>query len=157
MPGSRRLQPRFIVVFREKGGKNASLLSQIRGVGEARSMTGARSGRVVLEAKHEERARTRVYERLGVATTDLTPEELDKMRASESVRLVVPNEIRSLPPLRRILAGESSEDLHDSAPGASQPMAAYLRGMSDAIRNIGLFSGELSLPHPEGRYGAPAQ
>lgn len=156
MPGVRRTPPRYIVVFREPSERNVSLLSRIRGVGQTKDLTNLRAGRVVLEAQNQERARTRVYERLAVATSDLSPDELDQVRRSDSVRLVVPNEVRTLPPLRRVITAQFCGEL-DEASGAkpTRSLEAYLRGMSDAIRNIGAYSGDLILPSTPGSVITP--
>lgn len=142
-----RTRPRFIIAFREPSEHNASLMSKIRSVGAVPGLTAMRAGRVVLEAQSEDRARTCVYERLGVATSDLTPEEAAALRRNDSVRLVVPNEIRTLPTLRRVVMAEEGTGPEDG-PMAVRPLEAYLRGMTDAIRDIGSFSGSLVLPHP---------
>jgi len=83
--------PRYIVVFHAPGERSVSLMSRILGVGEARGVC-ARSGTTVLRARSPDVPPPRVYERLGVAVTDLDDDQVRRLRAEEHVAAVVANE-----------------------------------------------------------------
>jgi subtilisin family serine protease len=83
--------PRHIVVFSERSGRNLSLMAHVLGVGEAAGDR-VRSATAVLRARDPGSPPTRVYERLGVAVTDLDDGQLLRLRRRDEVAAVVSNE-----------------------------------------------------------------
>lgn len=139
-------RPQFIVVFRERSERNVSLLSRIRRVGQAQGVT-ARAGQAVLAAKGTSPALSKVYERLGVAVTDLTENEVKSLEAQEQVAAVVRNEIRTIPPLRPSSQTEGLESALDTDVGQSLEAAtaarlAFLDGMLAAIAAVRAYEGQ---------------
>lgn len=90
-------RPRFIVVFKEKSQKNASAMSRILKVGEAKGQS-VRSSCTVLNNNHEWATNPRVYERLGVAAVDLDDNERAQLASDTTVAAVIENEVRRVPP-----------------------------------------------------------
>jgi subtilisin len=112
-------RPRYLVIFREVSERNVSTLSTVLKRG---SVSGA--GRLRLAAG-ESGVETTVFESLGVAAADLTDSEHELLRKRDDVELILENELRSLPPVRR----SSSSSLADSKNSITR---AYLQGMRDA-------------------------
>ncbi len=83
--------PRHIVVFSERSGRNLSLMAHVLGVGGAAGDR-VRSATTVLRARDPGSPPTRVYERLGVAVTDLDDGQLLRLRRRAEVAAVVSNE-----------------------------------------------------------------
>lgn len=106
--------PKYLVIFRERSPRNTSTMSRVLGVREA---TGAstRASYVTLMSKSDHGPSTRVFERLGVASTDLNPEELQRLQADDSVEKVVENEERQLPPIMEAHAGPSAGQANSAA------------------------------------------
>ncbi len=126
-------RPGYVVVFREASERNASTLSRVLGVGEDRTMS-FRATSTVFRGASEGAARARVYHRLAVAVTDLTPDQRESLEKTEGVAAVARNEVRRIPPPPQTRG-------HGSGPGAgaraADPDAAraadYLQGMRDGI------------------------
>ena len=135
-------RPEYIIVFRERAEKNASVLSTRLRVGQAAGVA-ARAGRVVLRQNHEWAAMPRLYQRVGIAVADLDANERLALLKEESVAAVIRNEVRRIPPIieyhegqeeARITGADSpaSFGLHHSAEhDGGDSRLAYARGARD--------------------------
>jgi subtilisin family serine protease len=86
-----RHPPGYIVVFHALSPRNAGLMSEVLGVGEAKGPR-AREGTTVLRARAAGAPPPRVYERLGVAVSDFDSDQLRRVRRDDRVAAVVPNQ-----------------------------------------------------------------
>jgi subtilisin family serine protease len=96
-PGYKR--PGYIVVFEQACSKNESILADLLNVKEA-SVPGLRESCLQFECKAPGLAGPRLYRRLALATADLNPEELHRLRKSLGILSVFPNLDRTLPQTR---------------------------------------------------------
>ncbi len=136
-------RPKYVVMFRERSERNATLLSRVRKVKQAKGVQ-SRQGQVHLESKSGDRPMSTVFERLAVAVTDLDPDELEQIKNNEQVQQVVPNEIRSVPPIRpsAFVEGGFTAAFDDAPdPQSLSPRAAFLDGMAAAINAVRAFDG----------------
>lgn len=141
MPRSEPLreeQPQYLVTFREPGVAGAQALAEVirapaRAAGELAAGGGEERGRIVL-AQHLG-VHTRVYTRLAVAATNLTPSERRALQAHPAVSGVYLNERRRLPPFARHgPEGKNADRSRESVfPAGHDPRRAYLRGMRDLL------------------------
>lgn len=145
MMTSQANRPQYLVIFRERSERNVSLLSEIRKVGEAKGVR-TRASQVMLEAKAPGTAPTTVFQRFGIAATDLTEDELASLQQQERVAAVTYNEVRTIPPFRpsteidgaALASGETGV-----APAAeASPRMAFLDGMLAAITAMRAFEGQ---------------
>jgi subtilisin len=143
MAATESKRPNYIVIFQKPSERNASTLSKVLKVKEARGVAST-AGTVLFAARSDAEPRPRLYERLGVAATDLTGAEVSELRSQDVVAAIVPNVLRHIPPLLEDgqtgpvgVATHSSSGLgfHALTAGVlagDAPMAAYLMGMRDA-------------------------
>ena len=139
-------RPNYIVIFQKPSERNAATLSKILRVKEARGFASA-AGTTLFAARSDAEPRPRLYERLGVAASDLTGAEVSELRSQEVVAAVVPNVLRHIPPLLEdgptepvgaaaqsslLSSGLGFQALTAGVPSGAAPMAAYLMGMRDA-------------------------
>lgn len=137
-------RPQYLVIFRERSERNVSLLSELRKVGAAQGVR-TRASQVMLEAKAPGTAPTTVFQRFGIAATDLTEDELASLQQQERVAAVTYNEVRTIPPFRpsaeidgaALASGEAGV-----APAAVSPRLAFLDGMLAAITAMRAFEGQ---------------
>lgn len=152
-------RPAWIVVFNEPSERNASVLSKCLKLGQAKGLS-ARAGVSMLAAKSPDRADVKVYNRLGVAATDLTEEERNQLIADKSVMAVVPNHVRRVPPFS-FLSDEMITTVSQStiqvplSARSGDPMLAYLQGSRDALEAIIQFYGGKTNPAPRQTFAAP--
>ena len=119
-------RPKYLIVFSDTSEKNTSTLSTVLKRGKAEKVP-ERAGLSMIAAG-ETGVHTKVFEKLGVATADLTKTQHDALCKRDDVIAVVENEIRYLPPVRRTL---EEAVVKPSADEKSQ-MFAYLEGVRDA-------------------------
>jgi subtilisin family serine protease len=113
-------RPGYIVVFRQPAEANLRALSEVLKLKPIKESP--RAGVLLMEPQRTNRARVRLYRRLGVAVADLNKREAVELESSAAVVAVVPNQRRTLPPPVPV-AGEL----------AVERLRAYLAGMRDAI------------------------
>jgi subtilisin len=123
-------RPRHIVIFREPGEQDISVISKVLGVSEVQGMS-TRASCTVLESSGN--AHPRVYSRLGIAVADFAEDQIETLQQLDRVLDVIPNEIRTLPPFYF-----SPEGLENTTPSVDT-LSAYLQGMQDAISAIQRF------------------
>lgn len=146
--GASASRPGYVVVFRRPSEANVAIMSAVL---KAKAVTGikGRTGRVMLQAKSAEQPEPLIYQRLGVAVTDLTQDEVNQLRADERVAVVAPNQLRRIPPPPKgtalPLAAEGVGPARSEPPPADD-MAAYLRGMRDAADLALRFRTSLTVP-----------
>lgn len=124
-----------LVVFREVSERNTSTLSTVLRRGQATGIR-ARTGVSVLAAG-ETGVVTRLFKHLGVAATDLNESQLATLRQRDDVAVVVENQVRYLPPVRR------STEAAAPPTEPRSPTVAYLQGIRDAAN--------LAIAYHEGR------
>ena len=131
----REEHPQYLVTFREPGPAGARALTEVIRVPQlvgGEPTVGVSEGRIVL-AQHLG-VHARVYTRLAVAATNLTPAERHALQAHPAVSGVYLNERRRLPPfLRHGLAGGEGGARELAPPAGDDPRRAYLRGMRDLL------------------------
>lgn len=135
----REEHPQYLVTFREPGMPGVTALAEViraprvRG-GEAAVGVGEGHGPVVLTQHLGVHAR--VYTRLAVAATNLSPAERRALQAHPAVSGVYLNERRRLPPFLRHGpegAGDEARARELAPPAGDDPRRAYLRGMRDLL------------------------
>jgi subtilisin len=127
-------RPRHIVIFREPGERDISIISKVLGVSEAQGMS-TRESCTVLEAN--DHVQPRVYSRLGIAVADFAEDQIETLQQLDNVLKVVPNDVRTLPPFYF-----PSEGPENTATAPVDALSAYLQGMQDAIAAIQRFRWE---------------
>lgn len=120
-------RPKYLVVFKEPSSKAVTLMSKVLDTGEARGVS-TRASCTVLGVKDQ--VHTRVYTRLGIAASNLNPDEIEELRRNDSVDTVVPNETRRIP--RPVTVAEATGP-HGVSGDA---LVTYLQGMRDAIDTV---------------------
>jgi subtilisin family serine protease len=140
--------PGYIVVFRALSPHNASLMSQVLGVGEAKGPR-ARETTTVLRARATGVPPARIYERLGVAVSDLDSDQLRRLRRDDRVTAVTPNERCVLPASQPCAPGPQPASPSDHSwcldmigVGRGHPLTG--RGVSVAVLDTGI-----DLLHPD--------
>ena len=147
------------MVFNAPSPRNVTLLSRILGVGEAKGVR-ARSGTAVLQAGSTGAASPRIYERLGVAVTDLDDQQLRRLRFEEQVAAVVPNERCFVPgssACSEVLVGAPTErapTAHVSSPRGHSWCLDMIgvtgrRGLGGRGATIAVLDTGVDLDHPD--------
>ena len=118
-----RENPQYVIVFEKPSDTNETLLAGVLDVQHAElGRAESRTSRRILQQQNGVHAR--VYARLAVAVANLTPAQVDALRAEPQVQSVARNQRRTLPPL--VLAA--------AEPAAAQAQAPVNR----ALEQIGL-------------------
>ena len=118
-------QPSHLILFREPGERNVSVLSSALRVGRAKGVR-SRDSCAILSEKNG--VVPKVYERLGLAAASLSQSDIKKLKTNGDIEDVVKNEIRTIPPDLMV-----SDDDSEEGPGIDMdPMTAYLQGIRDA-------------------------
>jgi subtilisin len=141
-------RPKQLVIFRTKSEQNATVVSKVQKVAEAKNIS-ARASCTVFASKAG--VHTRLYDRLAVAVGNFNDDEVAELRKSQNVVDVVPNELRMVPPIQLANAAASVEPFGSiSGLPSLSPYQAYLFGMRDAIdamlRFESLRTGQPALP-----------
>ncbi|WP_293913868.1 S8 family serine peptidase [Deinococcus sp.] len=108
-----RENPQYVIVFEKPSDANETLLAGVLKVQHSEpGRAESRTSRRILQQQNGVHAR--VYARLAVAVANLTPEQVDSLRAEPQVQSVARNQRRTLPPL--VLAAAQAPVAGTGAP-----------------------------------------
>ena len=93
-----RENPQYVIVFASPAGANEALMADVLEVRQAEQPSAqGRTSRTILQRQNGVHAR--VYSRLAVAVANLTPGQVDVLRAAPQVMAVARNQRRTIPPI----------------------------------------------------------
>jgi subtilisin len=147
-----RENPQYVIVFEKPSDSNETLLAgvlevQLSEAGRAE----ARPSRSILQQQNGVHAR--VYARLAVAVANLTPEQVDQLRAAPQVQSVARNQRRTLPPLEgaSVSGGAHTVTLAPALNRALEQIGLDPASQTVTGRNIkvAVIDTGLDLSHPD--------
>ena len=93
-----RENPQYVIVFASLAGANEALMAEVLEVRQAEQPSAqSRTSRTILQRQNGVHAR--VYSRLAIAVANLTPGQVDVLRAAPQVMAVARNQRRTIPPI----------------------------------------------------------